>query len=84
MNAIETMLKSGDMSHEVNPCAAWCFGNTSIAKNGQGYIKFVKQTKGAGVIRTKRIDLTAAWVIAMARAKTYELSAYETRGVRVL
>lgn len=84
MNVIEEKLNKGEMTHEPNPLAAWCFGNTSVSKNGQGYIKFVKQTRGAGIIRTKRIDLTAAWVIAMARAKTYELSAYETRGVRVL
>lgn len=62
---------SGRMTHEANPVARWCFGNTSIAKNGQGYIKYVKEHKGRTVDRTKRIDLTAAWVIAMARARYY-------------
>ncbi len=62
---------SGRMTHEANPVARWCFGNTSIAKNGQGYIKYVKEHKGKTVDRTKRIDLTAAWVIAMARARYY-------------
>jgi phage terminase large subunit-like protein len=62
---------SGRMTHERNPVARWCFGNTSIAKNGQGYIKFVKEHKGRSVDRTKRIDLVAAWVTAMARARFY-------------
>ena len=62
---------TGRMTHEDNPVARWCFGNTSVAKNGQGYIKFVKEHKGKSVDRTKRIDLTAAWVDAMARARLY-------------
>jgi phage terminase large subunit-like protein len=60
------------MTHENNPVARWCFGNTSIAKNGQGFIKFVKEHKGKSVVRTKRIDLTAAWINAMARARFYK------------
>jgi phage terminase large subunit-like protein len=64
------MLK-GHMTHEANPVARWCFGNTSIAKNGQGFIKFVKEHKGKSVSRTKRIDLVAAWINAMARARFY-------------
>jgi len=63
---------TGRMTHEDNPVARWCFGNTSVAKNGQGYIKFVKEHKGRSVDRTKRIDLTAAWVDAMARARYYD------------
>jgi phage terminase large subunit-like protein len=62
----------GRMTHEANPVARWCFGNTSIAKNGQGFIKFVKEHKGKTVDRTKRIDLTAAWINAMARARFYK------------
>src|SRR5512139_4073268 len=62
---------AGRMTHEPHPVARWCFGNTSIAKNGQGYAKFVKEHKGGSVDRTKRIDLTAAWVDAMARARFY-------------
>jgi phage terminase large subunit-like protein len=61
----------GRMTHEANPVARWCFGNTAIAQNGQGYIKFVKEHKGKSVVRTKRIDLVAAWVNAMARARYY-------------
>ncbi len=62
---------TGRLTHENNPVARWCFGNTSVAKNGQGYIKFVKEHKGQSVSRTKRIDLTAALVDAMARARFY-------------
>ena len=64
-------LLRGRLTHEDNPVARWCFGNTSIAKNGQGYIKFVKEHKGKSVDRTKRIDLIAALVDAMARARFY-------------
>ena len=60
------------LTHEPNPVARWCFGNTSIHKNGSGQIKYVKERRGKGVVRTKRIDLVAAWVIAMARARFYE------------
>jgi phage terminase large subunit-like protein len=72
------------LTHEPNPVARWCFGNTSIVKNGNAQKKFVKQHKGRGLDRTKRIDLTIAWVCAMARARFYETarSVYEKRGVR--
>jgi len=74
------------LTHEASPVARWCFGNTSISKNGNAQIKYVKERRGKGVDRTKRIDLTAAWVCAMARAKTYNntKSVYETRGLRTL
>jgi len=72
VKTVQGKLLTGRMTHENNPVARWCFGNTSIAKNGQGYIKFVKEHKGKSVDRTKRIDLTAAWINAMARARFYE------------
>ena len=72
LNQTEVLLKEGKMTHEANPVARWCFGNTSIAKNGQGFIKFVKEHKGKSVVRTKRIDLTAAWINGMARARFYK------------
>jgi phage terminase large subunit-like protein len=86
MNLLESMLKNRQMSHEAHPVARWCFGNTSVAKNGQGYIKYVKETKGQSVMRTKRIDLTTAWVCALARARFYDtsISKYETEGLLVL
>jgi phage terminase large subunit-like protein len=64
-------LLTGRMTHENNLVARWCFGNTAIAQNGQGFIKFVKEHKGKSVVRTKRIDTTAAWINAMARARFY-------------
>lgn len=71
MNEIERLLKSGMMVLEYNPVARWAFGNTSIAKNGSGFIKPVKETKGRSVIRTKRIDPMVAWINAMARAVVF-------------
>lgn len=79
MDTIQVKLESGEMTHESNLTARWCFGNTSVAVNGSALKKYVKQTRGKGTIRTKRIDTTAAWVIAMARARfhkpTVDLSA---------
>jgi phage terminase large subunit-like protein len=86
MNNIEMLLKSGRMKHEKNDLARWCFGNTSIAMNGSGLKKFVKETKGKTVIRTKRIDLMAALILGMCRVP-YENkaeSAYESRGLVIL
>jgi len=64
-------LLTGNMTHEASPVARWCFGNTSVAMNGQGFIKYVKEHKGKTLLRTKRIDCTAAWVTGMARARFY-------------
>lgn len=72
MNQIEMLLKQHKLTHEPHPVAKWCFGNTAIAKNGNGQIKYVKEHRGKSVVRTKRIDLTAAWVIAQARAQFYQ------------
>jgi len=71
MNTIDTLMNKGKFSHENNLTARWCFGNTSIAKNGNEQIKYVKEHRGKSVVRTKRIDLTAAMVIAMARAQFF-------------
>ena len=71
MNQIEVLMKAGRLTHEPHPVARWCFGNTSIVKNGNAQIKYVKESRGKSVIRTKRIDLTAAWVISQARAQFY-------------
>lgn len=74
------------LTHEANPVARWNFGNASVHKNGSAQVKFVKETKGKSVIRTKRIDLTVAWACAMARAKFYESnkSVYNGRGLLTL
>jgi phage terminase large subunit-like protein len=72
MQAINGNLLTGRMTHENSQVARWCFGNTSIAVNGQGLKKYVKEHKGKSVDRTKRIDTTAAWITAMARARFYK------------
>lgn len=74
------------LTHEAHPVARWCFGNASIHKNGNSQIKLVKEHRGKAVVRSKRIDLTTAWVLAMTRAMLYEKikSVYEKRGVRRL
>lgn len=73
INMIETLLKSGEMEHERNDLARWTFGNTSLAMNGSGLKKPVKQTKGKRVIRTKRIDPMVALFLAMQRARFYAI-----------
>lgn len=82
----EVLLRSKKLTHEANLVARWCFGNTSIAKNGNAQIKFVKEHKGKSLDRTKRIDLTVALVCAMARAKFYKKAGgvYDRRGVRTV
>jgi len=71
INQVEVLLREKKMTHEANDAARWCFGNTSVAKNGNGQVKFVKEHKGKSVVRTKRIDLSVAWINAMARAVFY-------------
>ncbi len=65
-------LLMGRLTHEYNPVARWAFGNASIAKNGSGLIKLVKEHKGKSVDRTKRIDPMVALACAMARARYYK------------
>ena len=80
------MLSLPALTHEPHAVARWCFGNASIAKNGNAQMKLVKEHRGKSIVRTKRIDLIAAWVNAMARAKFYSKikSIYETRGIRTV
>lgn len=79
-------LLNAKLTHEASPVARWCFGNTAIAKNGNEQKKYVKESRGKSLVRHKRIDLTAAWVIAMARARHYrsKTSVYDKRGIRTL
>lgn len=86
MNYLEVLFRNKRVSHEPHPVARWCFGNTSIAKNGNAQIKYVKERKGKSFDRVKRIDLTTAMVCAMARARFHESnrSVYDSRGVLTL
>lgn len=74
------------MTHENNPIARWCFGNASIAVNGNDQKKLVKERRGKHLDRTKRIDLVIAWVCGISRARHYQISksVYESRGIRRL
>ncbi len=72
LNETERLLKASTMTHEANQVARWCFGNASVAKNGNEQIKLVKEHKGKTVVRTRRIDLVSAWADAMARAVSYK------------
>ncbi|RJE88618.1 terminase large subunit [Paenibacillus sp. 1011MAR3C5] len=81
MKTIERLMKSGHMTHEVNPVARWCWGNTIVAVDGNENIKPMKNRS------IERIDLTVALINAMATAMIYEnvdVSIYETRGLRRL
>lgn len=72
LNETERLLKEQKLTHEPSAVARWCFSNASIAKNGNGQIKLVKEHKGKAVVRTRRIDLVSAWIDAMARAVSYK------------
>lgn len=62
MKEIEKKLRSGEMVHEHNTCARWCFGNVRCAVDGNENIKPMKNKS------TGRIDITVAWIIAYAAA----------------
>ncbi|MEK4026305.1 terminase large subunit [Sporosarcina sp. FSL W7-1283] len=78
MKMIERLMKSGKMSHEKNPLARWCWGNTVIAIDGNENIKPMKNKSA------ERIDLTVALINAMATAMLFEEdieSVYDRRGL---
>lgn len=60
MKELERLIRSEQIEHEENPCARWCFGNVRCATDGNENIKPMKN-KSIG-----RIDITVAWIIAMA------------------
>ena len=72
LNETERLLREGKLTHENSLVARWCFGNASIAKNGNAQMKLVKEHKGKSVVRTRRIDPISAWMDAMARAVSYK------------
>ena len=80
MKEIERLMKSGQMTHEVNPLGRWCFGNVNIAVDGNGNIKPMKNKS------IEKIDLIVAEINAMAIAIKMEgqTSVYEERGMRSL
>ena len=60
MKEIEKLLRGGQMVHEKNTCARWCFGNVRCQVDGNENIKPMKNKS------TGRIDMTVAWIIAYA------------------
>lgn len=62
MKTLERLLRKGEMTHQKNHCARWCFGNVRCAVDGNENIKPMKN-KSVG-----RIDITVSWIIAMAAA----------------
>lgn len=62
MKDIEVKLRAGEMVHEHNTCARWCFGNTRCRVDGNENIKPMKN------LSTGRIDIAVAWIICHAAA----------------
>lgn len=62
MKEIKNLLISGEMVHEHNTCARWCFGNVRCAVDGNENTKPMKNKS------TGRIDIAVAWIIAQAAA----------------
>ena len=81
MKEFERMSRTGDLTHEENPAARWCFGNMAIAIDGNENMKPMKNKA------TDRIDLTVAAIIAMAMLIKFGanvISIYEKRGIRTV
>ena len=62
MKEVERLTRAHQMLHEHNTAARWCFGNVRCAVDGNENIKPMKN-RSIG-----RIDITVAWIIAMAAA----------------
>ncbi len=62
MKELERLIRLHQMLHVHNTCARWCFGNVRCAVDGNENIKPMKN-RSIG-----RIDITVAWIIAMAVA----------------
>jgi phage terminase large subunit-like protein len=83
MKELERLMKSGQMTHDKNPLARWCFGNIVVAIDGNENIKPLKNKS------RDRIDPIVALINAMNIAITQEdmLSKCpytETRGILML
>lgn len=62
MKELERLIRSHQMLHVHNTCARWNFGNVRCAVDGNENMKPMKNKS------TGRIDITVAWIIAMAVA----------------
>lgn len=80
MKEIERLMKTGELTHEKHPVARWCFGNISVAIDGNGNLKPMKNKS------IEKIDVIVAMINAMAIAMQMEdkQSVYERRGMASL
>ena len=62
MKELERLLRAHALLHEHNTAARWCFGNVRCYVDGNENLKPMKNRS------TGRIDMTVAWIIAMATA----------------
>lgn len=62
MKELERLMRKREMLHVHNTAARWCFGNVRCAVDGNENMKPMKN-RSIG-----RIDMTVAWIIAMATA----------------
>lgn len=60
MKELERLIRKREMRHVHNTCARWCFGNVRCAVDGNENMKPMKDRS------TGRIDITVAWIIAVA------------------
>ena len=66
MKELERMLRKREMLHVHNTCARWCFNNVRCAVDGNENMKPMKD-RSIG-----RIDITVAWIIAVAAWLVYK------------
>lgn len=66
MKELERMLRKREMLHVHNTCARWCFNNVRCAVDGNENMKPMKDRS------TGRIDVTVAWIIAVAAWLVYK------------
>ncbi len=77
----EALIVTGHLTHDGNPCLAWCVSNMGKEENAWREIRPVK------ISQRKRIDGGVAVIDALAKmtaTPAAERSVYLTRGVRVL
>ena len=81
MKDMERLMRMGQMVHENSPVARWCFGNVRLAVDGNENIKPMKNRS------IERIDVTVAWInaVAVARQKMSMIpGVYARRGPRFI
>lgn len=80
MKEFERLMRTGQLTHEKNPVARWCFGNIAVAIDGNENMKPMKDRS------RDRIDVIVALINAINIAILYEdkKSVYEQRGMRSL